>query len=185
VTSIDRSVDIALLKVDGYAKLPPPLALGDTHSLKAGQWAIAIGEPLELKPSVTVGVVSAFNRSEAIGDSEGGQARKFVGLLQTSAPINPGNPGGPLIDMAGRVIGINQAVAGGAQGIGFAIPIETVRRTVATLQQQPAAGPDVASIQGPSDASDAQGDSSEESAPSEGPVPSEEPDPSNDDDGGE
>ena len=167
VTSLDRSVDVALLKVDGYAKLPAPLVLGDTHSLKAGQWAIAIGEPLELKQSVTVGVVSAFNRSEAIGDSEGGDARRFDGLLQTSAPINPGNSGGPLIDMSGRVIGINQAVAGGAQGIGFAIPIETVRRTVAMLEQQPAAGPDVASTQGAPDAGAAQSDPAEEADPSD------------------
>ena len=166
VTSLDPSVDIALLKVDGYAKLPPPLPLGDARSLKAGQWAIAIGEPLELKQSVTVGVVSAFNRSEAIGDGDGGNARQFSGLLQTSAPINPGNSGGPLIDMSGRVIGINQAVAGGAQGIGFAIPIDTVRTTVAMLQQQPAAGPDVASV-GPAAPGEDETNPSGDRAPSE------------------
>lgn len=143
--SMDRAADIAVLKVDGYAKLPPPLALGDSSAVKAGQWAIAIGEPLELKQSVTVGVVSAFNRTENIG-GDGDEARQFTGLLQTSAPINPGNSGGPLIDMSGRVIGINQAVAGGAQGIGFAIPIDAVRTTVAGLLQHPADAPDVAAL---------------------------------------
>jgi S1-C subfamily serine protease len=125
--------------------------VGDSHAVQAGQWAIAIGEPLELKQSVTVGVVSAFDRSEEIGDEDGDGARRFSGLLQTSAPINPGNSGGPLIDMSGRVIGINQAVAGGAQGIGFAIPISAVRTTVAELLQHPTGAPDVAALppQGP------------------------------------
>jgi putative serine protease PepD len=145
VVSMDPAADIAVLKVDGYAKLPSPLALGDSSAVKAGQWAIAIGEPLELKQSVTVGVVSAFNRTEDIGD-EGDGARQFTGLLQTSAPINPGNSGGPLIDMSGRVIGINQSVAGGAQGIGFAIPIDAVRTTVAELLQHPTDAPDVAAL---------------------------------------
>jgi S1-C subfamily serine protease len=148
VVSMDPAADIAVLKVDGYAKLPLPLALGDSSAVKAGQWAIAIGEPLELKQSVTVGVVSAFNRTEDIGEEsdEGDGARQFTGLLQTSAPINPGNSGGPLLDMSGRVIGINQSVAGGAQGIGFAIPIDVVRTTVADLLQRPTNAPDVAAL---------------------------------------
>jgi serine protease Do len=154
VVSMDPTADIAVLKVDGYAKLPPPLALGDSSAVKAGQWAIAIGEPLELKQSVTVGVVSAFNRTEDIGD-ESGEARQFTGLLQTSAPINPGNSGGPLIDMSGRVIGINQSVAGDAQGIGFAIPIDAVKTTVADLLQHPTGAPNVAAL--PPQASDSSG----------------------------
>ncbi len=132
VTSIDRSADLALVKVDNYTKLPAPLALGDSKKVEAGQWAIAIGEPLELRATVTVGVVSGFDRSEPINDEDGGQ-HVFTGLLQTSAPINPGNSGGPLIDMEGRVIGINQSVAGGAQGIGFAIPVDTIRTDVAAM----------------------------------------------------
>jgi S1-C subfamily serine protease len=132
VISMNRSADLALVKVDRYAKLPPPLSLGDSKTLQAGQWAIAIGEPLELRQTVTVGVVSGFDRSEPIGDEQGGQ-RVFKGLLQTSAPINPGHSGGPLIDMDGHVIGINQSVAGGAQGIGFAIPIDTIRTDVASM----------------------------------------------------
>ena len=87
---------------------------------------------------MTVGVVSGFNRSEPIGDDDGRNVRDFKGLLQTSAPINPGNSGGPLIDMEGRVIGINQSVAaGGAQGIGFAIPVNSVRSDVAVLEEHP------------------------------------------------
>jgi len=132
VTAVDRNADLALVKVDNYAKLPPALPLGDSKRVEAGQWAIAIGEPLELRQTVTVGVVSGFERSEPIGD-ESGNERTFKGLLQTSAPINPGNSGGPLIDMQGRVIGINQSVAGGAQGIGFAIPIDTIRTDVSAM----------------------------------------------------
>jgi S1-C subfamily serine protease len=132
VTSVDRSADLALVKVDRYAKLPAALPLGDSKKLEAGQWAIAIGEPFELRQTVTVGVVSGFDRSEPIDDENGGH-HVFKGLLQTSAPINPGNSGGPLIAMDGRVIGINQSVAGGAQGIGFAIPVDTIRTDVAAM----------------------------------------------------
>jgi S1-C subfamily serine protease len=132
VTAVDRNADLALVKVDRYAKLPPALPLGDSKKLDAGQWAIAIGEPFELRQSVTVGVVSGFDRSEPI-DDENGTHHVFRGLLQTSAPINPGNSGGPLIDMGGRVIGINQSVAGGAQGIGFAIPVDTIRTDVTAM----------------------------------------------------
>jgi len=135
----DLGTDIALVKVENYAKLPPPLALGDSSKLAQGQWAIAIGEPLELKQTVTLGVVSGFNRDETIGSDAGGFARQFKGLLQTSAAINPGNSGGPLVDIEGRLIGVNQSTASPqyAQGIGFAIPVNTVRTSVADLLQHP------------------------------------------------
>jgi S1-C subfamily serine protease len=139
VYSRDPAADIALVKVDGYAKLPPPVEYGDSDRVQAGEWAIAIGEPFELQQSVAVGVVSGFNRNEPIAD-ESGQAREFRGLMQTSAPINPGNSGGPLIDFDGRLIGVNQSTANartGAQGIGFAIPVNTVRREVALLTKAP------------------------------------------------
>jgi serine protease Do len=138
VFSSDPAVDVALVKVDNYAKLPPPLDFADGSRVAAGQWAIAIGEPLELQHSVAVGVVSGFNRDEPIqGDDQ--QARLFKGLLQTSAPINPGNSGGPLIDYNGRVIGLNQSTANpaSAQGIGFAIPSTTVAQTAALLVKSP------------------------------------------------
>lgn len=129
--------DLAVLKVDGYKKLPPGLQLADSDKLQQGQWAIAVGEPYELQQSVSLGVVSAFNRSEPIQTAQGGQIN-FKGLLQTSAPINPGNSGGPLIDINGDVIGVNQStLAGGAQGIGFAIPANTVRKIVAEIVAHP------------------------------------------------
>ena len=128
--------DIAVIRVD-TKNLPPPLTLADSDKLQQGQWAIAIGEPYELQQSVTVGVVSAFDRSEPI-QTETGQTMTFKGLLQTSAPINPGNSGGPLIDMNGDVIGINQStLRGGAEGIGFAIPSNTVKRTVDQIIAHP------------------------------------------------
>ena len=132
--------DLALVKVDNYAKVPPPVEIADSSKLEAGQWAIAIGEPFELKQSVSLGVVSGFNRDETIGNDTGGSEIDFKGLLQTSAPINPGNSGGPLIDVEGRVIGVNQSTANpqaGAQGIGFAIPANTVRDQVALLEKDP------------------------------------------------
>jgi serine protease Do len=132
--SSNPAVDLALVKVDGYAKLPPPVEFADSSRVQAGQWAIAIGEPLALQRSVSVGVVSGFNRDEPI-QGEGQQFRLFRGLLQTSAPINPGNSGGPLVDYDGRVIGVNQSTANpaAAQGIGFAIPASTVTQTASTL----------------------------------------------------
>jgi S1-C subfamily serine protease len=137
VYSSNPAVDLALVKVDNYAKLPPPVEFGDSSKLNAGQWAIAVGEPFELKQSVSVGVVSGFNRDEPIQD-ESGQARLFRGMLQTSAPINPGNSGGPLVDDQGRLIGVNQSTANpqaGAQGIGFAIPSNLVRETALDLEK--------------------------------------------------
>ncbi len=135
LVSANVAADLALIKVDDYAKLPPPLEIADSAKLNAGQWAIAIGEPLELLQSVTLGVVSGFNRDEPIGDESGGVI-DFKGLLQTSAPINPGNSGGPLVDVQGRVIGVNQSTAANAPGIGFAIPSNTVKEVVAKLATQ-------------------------------------------------
>jgi serine protease Do len=137
IFSRNPGADLALVKVDNYPKLPPPVEFADSSHLNAGQWAIAIGEPFELKQSVSVGVVSGFNRDEPIAD-DNGNARLFRGMLQTSAPINPGNSGGPLVDLDGRLIGVNQSTArpdAGAQGIGFAIPANTVRTQVALLEE--------------------------------------------------
>jgi S1-C subfamily serine protease len=138
VFSANPAIDLALVKVDNYAKLPPPVEFADSSRVQAGQWAIAIGEPQGLQRSVTVGVVSGFNRDEPVpGDDQ--QLHLFKGLLQTSAPINPGNSGGPLVDYDGRVIGVNQLTANpaAAQGIGFAIPAGTVTQTAAQLAKAP------------------------------------------------
>jgi S1-C subfamily serine protease len=138
VYASNPGVDIALVKVDNYAKLPPPVEFADSSRVQAGQWAIAIGEPQGLQRSVAVGVISGFNRDEPIaGDDQ--QVHLYKGLLQTSAPINPGNSGGPLVDYDGRVVGINQSTAmpGSAQGIGFAIPANTVTQTALALVKIP------------------------------------------------
>jgi S1-C subfamily serine protease len=136
----DVGADLALVKVANYAKLPPPVELGTSRDVVQGEWAIAIGEPFELEQTVTVGVVSGFNRSEMIGGQSSSGTHQFKGLLQTSAPINPGNSGGPLIDFYGHLIGVNQSTAdpaSGAQGIGFAIPVDAVRTTVVDLIAHP------------------------------------------------
>ena len=137
LVSANVGVDLALVQVDKYAKLPPPLEFADSDKLNAGQWAIAIGEPLELKQTVTVGVVSGFHRDEVAG-GEGSAPQQFKGLLQTSAPINPGNSGGPLVDIDGRLIGVNQLTANpqSAQGIGFAIPSNSVKSVALALVSQ-------------------------------------------------
>jgi serine protease Do len=140
VVAYNLAADVGLLRVDNYRKLPPALELADSSKLEQGQWAIAIGEPLELRQTVTVGVVSGFDRQEPIPTENGGEI-DFKGLLQTSAPINPGNSGGPLIDIDGQVIGMNQSTVKSAyaQGIGFAIPSNSVRDVVAQLQKNPGA----------------------------------------------
>ncbi|MBV9027072.1 MAG: trypsin-like peptidase domain-containing protein, partial [Candidatus Eremiobacteraeota bacterium] len=117
VIAYNVAADVGLLRVDRYGKLPPPLQLADSSKLEQGQWAIAIGEPLQLEQTVTVGVVSGFNRSEPI-PTENGSEIDFKGLLQTSAPINPGNSGGPLIDIDGQVIGMNQSTVKSAYAQG-------------------------------------------------------------------
>lgn len=118
VVGSDRFTDLAVIKVESARPLPVA-ELGTSGSLKVGQLTIAIGNPFGLGSSVTVGVVSALNRSIAISPD-------FVveSLIQTDAAINPGNSGGALVDSAGRLIGINTAIVREAQGIGFAIPVD-------------------------------------------------------------
>jgi len=116
------SVDIAMVRVDGDGF--PAAELGDSDKLKVGQRVFAIGNPFGLTggPTVTAGVISAVNRS--IRSKQG----VFEGFVQTDAAINPGNSGGPLVDVNGRVVAINTAIIPFAQGIGFAIPINSARR---------------------------------------------------------
>lgn len=135
VVAANIGADLAVIKVDGYGKLPPPLQLADSDKLEQGQWAIAIGEPYELKQTVTLGIISAFDREEQVAENQ--LAYDFKGLLQTSAPINPGNSGGPLIDIDGQVIGVNQLTNAAGQGIGFAIPSNEVKRIVPELLKNP------------------------------------------------
>ncbi len=123
---IDTLTDLAIVKIEG-ADLPVA-PLGDSTKLEIGQLAIAIGSPLgDFENSVTTGVVSATGRAITVNDETTGQPRRLRNLIQTDAAINPGNSGGALVDSLGQVIGINTAVAGSAQGIGFAIPIEIAK----------------------------------------------------------
>jgi len=122
----DPNNDIAVLKAQSEEKLPwqPP---GQSGDLMVGEPVIAIGNPFGLSHTVTTGVISAINRSIRT------DARVYHGFLQIDASINPGNSGGPLINAEGNLVGINTAVYGNAQGIGFAIPIDTAKRVVSEL----------------------------------------------------
>ncbi len=126
----DPSTDIALLKIDvGHAL--PTVPLGDSDKARNGDWAIAIGNPFQFENTLTVGVISAKGR--ALGLSE--QTRSFENFIQTDAAINFGNSGGPLLNINGEVVGINTAIRGGAQGLGFATPINTAKRLLPQLKQ--------------------------------------------------
>jgi S1-C subfamily serine protease len=127
VLGADRVTDVAVVKVAAAGL--PAVPLGNSDQLEPGQWAIAIGNPLGLDNTVTVGIISAVNRSSR----EIGAFHKQIGFIQTDAAINPGNSGGPLLNASGEVIGMNTAIIGGAQGLGFAIPINTVEQLALEL----------------------------------------------------
>lgn len=123
----DKVTDIAVVKIN--ANNLPTVPLGNSENLQPGEWAIAIGNPLGLDKTVTVGVISATDRSS----SQVGVPDKRIGFIQTDAAINPGNSGGPLLNSRGQVIGINTAIIGGAQGLGFAIPVNRARQIAQQL----------------------------------------------------
>lgn len=127
VLGVDQLTDVAVVKIE--AKDLPTVSLGSSQNLIPGEWAIAIGNPLGLDNTVTVGIISATGRSS----SQVGVPDKRVNFIQTDAAINPGNSGGPLLNSNGEVIGINTAIRAGAQGLGFAIPIETAQRVANQL----------------------------------------------------
>ncbi len=125
----DYRLDLAVLKIEkpeGLDQLPT-VPLGDSDASRPGEWVIAIGNPYgeRYEHTVTVGVLSAKGREIQIYDPDQRQWKTYTNLMQTDAAINPGNSGGPLINIKGEVIGINTAVNAAAQGIGFAIPINT------------------------------------------------------------
>lgn len=122
VLGSDRLTDVAVIKIE--ANNLPAVTLGNSEQLKPGEWAIAIGNPLGLDNTVTTGIISATGRSS----SQVGVPDKRVAFIQTDAAINPGNSGGPLLNASGQVIGVNTAIIQGAQGLGFAIPINTAQR---------------------------------------------------------
>ena len=122
--------DLAVLRVD-RTRLPPPIAIGSSADLQVGQSTFAIGNPFGLDQTLTTGIVSALKRRLPTE-----RGREIVDVIQTDAAINPGNSGGPLVDSAGRLIGVNTAIyspSGASAGIGFAIPVDTVNRIVPAL----------------------------------------------------
>lgn len=125
----DPILDLAIVQLDASGL--KPLELGDSSKLKVGQTVIAIGNALgKFTNTVTTGVVSGLGRKVVAGDPFGGSTESLDNLIQTDAAINPGNSGGPLLNSAGQVIGVDVATTEGAQNIGFAIPINSVKAIV-------------------------------------------------------
>jgi len=123
--------DLAVLRIQAPKEKLPPIAVGTSRDLVVGQRVYAIGNPFGLDQTLTIGIVSALNR-----EIEGFGGRTIRGVVQTDAAINPGNSGGPLLDSAGRLIGVNSQIAspsGASAGIGFAIPVDEVNRVVPRL----------------------------------------------------
>jgi len=131
IIGVAPNYDLAVLRIKKSRQLPPPVALGSSTELKVGQSAFAIGNPFGLDQSLTSGIISALKRR--LPTSSG---REIANVIQTDTAINPGNSGGPLLDSAGRLIGVNTAIispSGSSAGIGFAIPVDIVNRVVPEL----------------------------------------------------
>jgi S1-C subfamily serine protease len=131
VIGVDPLNDLAVLLPESLPPGTAPLELGTSADLRAGQRAIAIGNPFGLEQTLTTGVVSALGRPLQTADDAW-----IFNVIQTDTAINPGNSGGPLLDSRGRVIGVNTAIREGAEGIGFAVPADTVRRVLPSLIEQ-------------------------------------------------
>lgn len=127
----DPIMDIAVLKIDPGTKELKPLPLGNSAQLKTGQQVIVIGNSLgEFANTVSSGIISALERSIRASNSAGTSAELLDGVFQTDASINPGNSGGPVLDLAGNVVGVSVAIAQEAENIGFAIPIDSVKKVI-------------------------------------------------------
>ena len=123
----DSKTDLALIKISSTFENLPVLILGDSDSIRVGDWVMAVGNPFGLAQTVTQGIISATGR--VIGSGP------YDDFLQTDAPINPGNSGGPLVNLKGEVIGINTAIVPGGQGLGFAIPSNLAKSVVAQIRE--------------------------------------------------
>lgn len=128
IIGVDPETDLALVKLG--SQQVAHVELGDSASLKVGQLAIAIGNPLGLQSTVTVGVISALRRTLT-----GAGGRLIDDVIQTDAALNPGNSGGALVDAQGHLVGINTAIVGGAQGLCFAVPIDTAKAILPDLMR--------------------------------------------------
>ncbi len=137
-TSENDSLDIAFLKIkDKKGKTLTPIKLGDSSKVRVGDKVIAIGNALgQFQNTVTSGIISGYGRSVEAGDDSGSSSETLQNLFQTDTAINRGNSGGPLMNMGGEVIGINTAVAGNAENIGFAIPINDVKGLIKSVLEQ-------------------------------------------------
>jgi S1-C subfamily serine protease len=131
VRGTDEVTDLAVVQIDPKGEELPVAPLGDSTGVKVGDWAIAVGNPIGLDNTVTLGIISTIGRSAA----KVGIPDKRIDFLQTDAAINPGNSGGPLLDADGEVIGINTAIRPDAMGIGFAIPINKAKELEAALAE--------------------------------------------------
>ena len=138
LVSADLGADLAIIKI-AAEKPVAAIRLGTSSDLMIGETAIAVGNPFGYQHTVTTGVVSALDRT-----IEASATQKYEGLIQTDAPINPGNSGGPLLNIRGELIGINTAIRAGAQGLGFAIPVDKVRAIMVDLLAVPPLGHRVA-----------------------------------------
>jgi S1-C subfamily serine protease len=132
LVGFDKAYDVAVLKIDAPSEEIVPISLGKSDHLKVGQRVYALGNPFGLEGTLTTGIISSLNRTlpSRIGD------RELNSMIQTDAAMNPGNSGGPLLDTSGQMIGMNMAIAtktGQNAGVGFAIPINRIRRSVSQL----------------------------------------------------
>lgn len=136
VLGLDPYADLAVLQVNVSPEVLVPLELGDSSALQAGQRVIAIGNPFGLAGTMTVGIVSALGRTLPSDVLEGGGRYSNPEIIQTDAAINPGNSGGPLLDSRGQVVGVNTAIrsdTGSNSGVGFAVPVNTVKHILPDL----------------------------------------------------
>jgi S1-C subfamily serine protease len=135
VVGTDANSDLAVIKVDVPASELHPVTFGDSATLRVGQMAVAIGNPFGLEGTMTAGIISALGRVVPASSSR----YAMVDLIQTDAPINPGNSGGPLLDSAGRVIGVNTMIfsdSGTSSGVGMAVPVDTVKLVIPQLLEK-------------------------------------------------
>jgi len=131
VVGRDPATDLALIKVEGKAPFAP-LKLGESDSLRVGEWVMAVGNPLNMPHTVTAGVVSAKGRQLGLSP----ETNSFENFIQTDAAINLGNSGGPLVNLRGEVVGINSAINAAGQNIGFAVPVNTLKAVLPQLKEK-------------------------------------------------
>lgn len=133
VIARDDVLDVAIVKIDGEGL--PYLKLGDSSSLKLGQSVIAIGNALgQFQNTISLGIVSGLSRSIVAGDEGSDASESLNHVIQTDAAINPGNSGGPLLDLSGKVVGVDTAIVEGSENIGFALPIDTLKTVILSVE---------------------------------------------------